>query len=259
MTKFFILSSLLLLASSAKSAVFIKKPMLDGRIVGGQVIDIKEVPYQCSLIKSDRHICGAVLISPTKALTAAHCTRGAISLKLRCGTSNYKYGGSIVNIKTVCQHPDFNPSTIDYDVSILILETAVPYTPIEASSSLNDPSDGRLLQVTGWGTTQNPLESNELLRGVIVPVVNRQVCNETYKLYGGITENMICAGDFINGGKDSCQGDSGGPLVDTITKKLVGLVSWGLGCAQKRYPGVYTNIRKFDSWIKNPKGYCHAR
>ena len=54
-----------------------------------------------------------------------------------------------------------------------------------------------------------------------------------------ITQSMLCAADL---GQDACQGDSGGPLV---TKKerysyVIGVVSWGSGCAQKEYPGVYS-------------------
>lgn len=59
---------------------------------------------------------------------------------------------------------------------------------------------------------------------------------------------MICA---RADGKDSCQGDSGGPMIDKKTKKQLGVVSWGIGCARPEYPGVYSNIANQKSWIVN--------
>lgn len=62
-------------------------------------------------------------------------------------------------------------------------------------------------------------------------------CNSAYSRFGGITERMMCAGDA---GHDSCQGDSGGPVA--LNGKIIGIISWGFGCARQGYPGVYTNI-----------------
>ena len=60
---------------------------------------------------------------------------------------------------------------------------------------------------------------------------------------------MLCAGYEETGGKDSCQGDSGGPLVDKETKEQIGVVSFGQGCAEPGYPGVYTQVSYFIDWI----------
>lgn len=57
---------------------------------------------------------------------------------------------------------------------------------------------------------------------------------------------MIC-GAVPEGGKDACQGDSGGPFA--VGGELVGITSWGFGCALKGYPGVYSRVPALRSWV----------
>ena len=88
-------------------------------------------------------------------------------------------------------------------------------------------------------------------RYVEVEIIGLQRCRQAYSWVG---KGQVCAG-LLNGGKDSCQGDSGGPLwiaavggdADNITQ--VGIVSNGRGCARKGYPGVYTDVAEYFSWI----------
>lgn len=84
------------------------------------------------------------------------------------------------------------------------------------------------------------------LQKVCVPVVSHQKCKADYKPRP-ITDNMFCAG-VPQGGKDSCQGDSGGPVTNK-DGAVVGIVSWGAGCAEKGYPGVYTRLGSFVQWV----------
>lgn len=68
---------------------------------------------------------------------------------------------------------------------------------------------------------------------------------------------MICAG-YPEGGKDACKADSGGPLVciepKSGVKKLVGVVSFGKGCARPDFFGVYARVSYSRSWIKQKTG-----
>jgi hypothetical protein len=68
----------------------------------------------------------------------------------------------------------------------------------------------------------------------------------------GITETMICA-NYTDGGRGSCQGDSGGPLLVNTNEgfQQVGIVSFGTGCADGRFPGVYARVGEFTDWVKS--------
>ena len=104
--------------------------------------------------------------------------------------------------------------------------------------------------VAGWGTLIEGGSTSRVLRAVKVQTMTVQDCQ---KPYPWVSEKQLCAGVFRRGGKDSCQGDSGGPLwwTDGNTKKahLVGVVSNGRGCARPEFPGVYTRVSHYFSWI----------
>jgi hypothetical protein len=99
----------------------------------------------------------------------------------------------------------------------------------------------------GWGATSSGGWSSNVLLEVDVPIDNS--CGNYSN--SEITNNMVCAGDN-NGGEDSCQGDSGGPLIMTNDEgeyELIGIVSWGYGCAEAGYPGVYSRIWTRLGWF----------
>ncbi|XP_065368411.1 trypsin-1 [Calliphora vicina] len=242
--------SLSLLASLAAAA-----PSLGGRIVGGYEADIKDIQFQVSL-QTSYHFCGGTLIAKRYVLTAAHCTDGRSAtnpgFNVRLGSKYSAKEGLVVKPIQIYQHEKYNANTIDFDFSILKLEdydeTSLPfeiqYAKLPSKDGLND---GTVLTVSGWGNTQNPSESRDVLRAVKVPKVKEDVCVEAYKGFGKITDQMICAGR-PEGGKDACQGDSGGPL---FKKNVIwGVVSWGYGCAKPNYPGVYSRVSSVLEWIK---------
>jgi hypothetical protein len=76
-----------------------------------------------------------------------------------------------------------------------------------------------------------------------VNVIDDGTCSSDYA--GQFDRNtMLCAG-FQSGGADTCAGDSGGPLQAPLPGagyRLVGITSWGVGCAEPGFPGVYTRI-----------------
>ncbi|KAB0794376.1 hypothetical protein PPYR_11215 [Photinus pyralis] len=222
--------------TEASPRLRVQVPQLDGRIVGGVDTTIEDYPHQISLMYFTSHICGGSIIARNLILTAAHCTYGqsARVLKVRYGSSVMDQGGKVVAVVQINDHPKYNPSNIDYDVSVLKLAEDVVLSSnaqiIEMVSS-NTQEGGRNAFVSGWGALYSGGPSPNQLQVVEVAEEDRAACNRAYG--GKITDRMIC---FKNPGKDSCQGDSGGPLVSGGVQ--IGVVSWGYGCAHVIYPGV---------------------
>ena len=106
---------------------------------------------------------------------------------------------------------------------------------------------GASVRVCGWGNTRYPGSSypNEL-HCVNVNIISNQDCNARNSYNGAVLAGMYCAG-VNGGGKDACQGDSGGPT--TYNNQVIGATSWGIGCAEANYPGVYTDVAMFRTWV----------
>jgi len=117
---------------------------------------------------------------------------------------------------------------------------------------------GDKIIISGWGALTEGGGSPNILNVAYVPLVSNEECTEKYQPYINegapeITQAMFCAA-FENGGVDTCQGDSGGPVIAGNMKSengftLVGVVSWGIGCARPGVPGVYTRVTQFLNWI----------
>uniref|UniRef100_A0A1B0FJX1 Peptidase S1 domain-containing protein n=1 Tax=Glossina morsitans morsitans TaxID=37546 RepID=A0A1B0FJX1_GLOMM len=134
------------------------------------------------------------------------------------------------------------------DVAVIRLASSVTYSSTITNIELakKAPADGAEASVTGWGTLHSGGASLPVtLQTINVDIVNREKCASSSYGYGSqIRPTMICA---YTEGKVSCQGDSGGPLVSG--GRLVGIVSWGYGCAFPNYPGVYADVADLRQWI----------
>ncbi|KDR22111.1 Trypsin-1 [Zootermopsis nevadensis] len=188
-----------------------------------------------------------------KQVITALSKKAASRLSLRAGSTYSNSGGTVHQVSQVIRHASYNEDTIDYDIALLKVSSAFSLgtnvQPIGLQSS--SVSAGTNVVVSGWGTTSEGGSASTTLRQVTVQIVSDSSCNSAYSSYGGITARMICAGTS-NGGKDACQGDSGGPLI--ANGNLVGIVSWGVGCARANYPGVYTKVSSLRSWIQTNAG-----
>uniref|UniRef100_A0A8D1KZY7 tissue kallikrein n=1 Tax=Sus scrofa TaxID=9823 RepID=A0A8D1KZY7_PIG len=224
----------------------------ENKIIGGYTCIRNSQPWQAALLAGPWHrfLCGGALLSDQWVITAAHCARPILRVAL--GKHNLRTREAAQQVLRVVRqvpHPQYNSRTHDNDLMLLQLERAARLgrtaRPIAVASSCASP--GTPCRVSGWGTISSPIARYpNSLQCVNINVSPDQECRQAYR--GAITPGMVCAG-VPQGGKDSCQGDSGGPLV--CREQLQGLVSWGMErCAQPGYPGVYTNLCKYQAWIQ---------
>ncbi|XP_026480932.1 trypsin-3-like [Ctenocephalides felis] len=232
----------------------------ENRIVGGEEANIAQHGWQVSLLLFGNHYCGGVIIDKNWILTAAHCieneTNANKRYSVRVGSSTHEKGGKVYKVKETILHPEYDTYTVDFDVALIRLAEPISFTactvrPIQIVDEGVKTLDGAMLTVTGWGSRTTGGDITTELRSVNVPYINKEKCDEYYSTSNGITDNMICAG-YPDGGMDACIGDSGGPLVNE-GRVLIGIVSWGNGCAKPKKPGVYTNIAapKIRQFIKS--------
>ena len=240
-------------------------------IIGGEEVEEGIYPWTVALVKTgsdvvqDRQFCGGVLIDPEWVLTAAHCTFSG-SIKRATGSFNILVGattldgeqGEEVGVGESIPHPNYYRPTAEYDIALirLVRPVSLPTIDLGDGSALGEEAQSGAM-VLGWGRTQDERRSVNL-RQVNVPIIDNETCRESYSVHNHIvTNSMICAG-YAEGGKDACTGDSGGPLVAPaltsadgliIAWKLVGIVSWGKGCAQPNAYGVYADVGFVQEWV----------
>ncbi|CAL8286779.1 unnamed protein product [Merluccius merluccius] len=242
---------LILVLKSFLCCVEVAAPLEDegDKIVGGYECRKHSAAYQVSLT-SGYHFCGGSLISSTWVVSAAHCYKSRIQVRL--GEHNIAVSEGteqFISSAKVIKHPRYSSRNLDND--IMLIKLSKPATLNSYVRTVSLPSScagsGTRCLISGWGNT-SPSGSYfpDRLMCLDAPILSDSSCRNAYP--GQITSNMFCAG-FLDGGKDSCQGDSGGPVV--CGGQLQGVVSWGYGCAQRNRPGVYAKVCNYNSWIRS--------
>ncbi|XP_013149176.1 PREDICTED: serine protease snake-like [Papilio polytes] len=228
--------------------------------------------------------CGSSLISSKFMLTAAHCSKvsprdtsvaNQVPEIVRLGDKNIidTFSNGLdpvdVKIKRIINHPLYKPPKKYNDIAIIELEKDVDFTKYVQPACLwprHDTSPlGSKATLTGWGVIETArLITSPELQAAEVDILSSDICDKFLepsctRLWCRMNETQLCAGK-LTGGVDACQGDSGGPLqvkIDLPSNSegamhyVIGVTSFGIGCARANTPGVYTRVSSFIDWIEN--------
>ncbi|GAB3797508.1 hypothetical protein GCM10027605_07640 [Micromonospora zhanjiangensis] len=241
------------------------------RIIGGQLADPRNYPgvvgIQTYFAEGTPDggwtywvsTCTGTVLSPTKVLTAGHCTvgfTGATSFVI-AGRQNLddRSSGFVARVSAVWTHQGFNYAAANAgraapvdDVAVLTLKDPLPavYTPVTLTAQ-GDQSPyvaGTQAKIAGYGVTSNTVNNAGTLYEATVPMQSDTTCANTFG--SSYDKNrMICAG--VAGTVDSCHGDSGGPIF--VNGLQAGIVDWGHDPCASDY-GVYERLSYYADAIK---------
>ncbi|WP_394834865.1 serine protease [Pendulispora rubella] len=225
-------------------------------VVGGTRASKGEFPWMVRLGDTPDQTappaCGGALYTSQIVLTAAHCvgdTGPDASITVLANAIDVR-DRAAVKIKSTYVHtsPTYAAGK-GGDWALVKLAKPVPNAvtlPIATSATYNQGTFG----VAGWGNTTDGGNNSRYLLKAEVPFIDDAKCKTAYSNLKADAE--ICAGNWDQGGVDTCQNDSGGPMFrkdDAGAWIQVGIVSWGIGCALAKKPGVYTEVSAYASAI----------
>lgn len=233
------------------------------KILGGTLSKRNKWPWHVALLNDFREVyCAGTLITPRWVLTAAHCQRKTMIIRINeYDLENHDKGQEDVYISQdrIHIHPRFNQYTVDNDIALLKLQK--PFRLPVACLPTKKPTPNRLCSIMGWGKVNMKNEyGTRFLHEAKISVMTQRKCRYAYREFL-LTRNMFCAG--VRSGKvDTCGGDSGGGLMcpknvfanrrdkGRVYYSIDGITSFGDGCGLKEKYGIYTLVFNFVPWIK---------
>jgi trypsin len=257
-------------------------------VVGGNDAAPGEYPYVAHILIDRSFQCTGTLVTPRHVVTAAHCSSlvpGGVAnvpigqpgqlIELSIGShatpsaslaGGYESDGEEHVAAAVFVSPGWaGLGSVSHDAAVIELDTPSSKPPVKIASAEERSlwTAGTLATIAGFGVTESGGEQPDVLQEAQVPIVADDVAAQAYPylvdgvdpVFGGFESRTQVAAGFPQGGVDTCQGDSGGPLLVPAgsAMRLVGDTSYGAGCAEPGFPGVYGRLADdtLREWIRS--------
>ncbi|MBW2736223.1 MAG: trypsin-like serine protease [Deltaproteobacteria bacterium] len=179
------------------------------------------------LMVSPSSYCSGTLVGRRTVLTAAHCVNGP---------AHFDLNGTLHEAATIVTHPQYNSTTFEHDIALLLLKTAPQVVPMRIRTS--EVNLGSAMTLVGFGITAENATDGEIKR-----LATNRVAWRSENFYG----YFLSVGSWGN----SCSGDSGGPALvpsDKDSGELVfGVTSHVHNCA---IDGFSTRVDTHADWIR---------
>ncbi len=224
------------------------------------------------------HKCGGAYIGDGFVLTAAHCIPDDVSeMRIRLGSRNIAHGGQTFKVRSLVQHKRGNARARRVDLAVIQLKASAEdlrklgnnLQEVPLATDRNPRFvDASGLTVTGWGFQKARLPGQtgwlaadgtrqtqpDRLSQLVLDQVDMAECRARSEYSAYLSRDILCLRGAIRGG-DSCSGDSGGPVTSRSAsgRRLVGIVSSGIGCAFEDLPAVYVKVAQHTGWIDRAK------
>uniref|UniRef100_A0A8B9XCI5 Peptidase S1 domain-containing protein n=1 Tax=Bos mutus grunniens TaxID=30521 RepID=A0A8B9XCI5_BOSMU len=232
------------------------------RIVGGVPSPERKWPWQVSLQINNVHKCGGSLIAPRWVLTSAHCVRGHEEYTVRLGDTllqSNSQNAVVIPVQDIICYNYYNYQTMRHDIALVLLALSVNYSayiqPVCLPGKDFEVKAGTVCWATGWGRTlqfgPSHVPTLQETKQVILhyTTCNRMVKKQEKPFPKVVRKGMVCG--YLEKSGGPCKGDAGGPLVCQFNDRWIqmGIVSWGIHCALKEVPAVYTDVRFYKDWV----------
>jgi len=223
---------------------------------GGTNVALGAFPsFVAIFVPTGTTICGGAVLHPNHVLTLSSCLLSsnfqllfANQVTVMSGHNQIDFNRPRITAQALYVNPLFNPFTLENDVGVVRLSTSFifpeVFNPVLAPGIISNriAHDTLNCNIAAWNRNNNQQQT------LVLPILNRDTCNELPLNFGNIRESAFCAGT-VTSGSGVCNTNIGAILY--CNGMIEGILNSGYGCGAANNPGIYVSVRHHNAWIQD--------